>query len=158
MEAELLSTLDELKRYRNKYRQLKNFVIEQKKKQGQEEKEIDSLISELRNQIMEAMKKEECLGELIKEKQQNCEQLEVEMVQLRDELKSKRVQDKFENNSTVLDNILKIQRKPSSKEVLGYEQKGNNGFPNIIKNHPKSHVEALLEKSMKKGERTSTNQ
>ena len=68
MEAKLLSTLDELKRYRNKYRQLKNFVIEEKKKQDQEEKEIDSLISELRSQIMEAKKKEECLGELLKEK------------------------------------------------------------------------------------------
>ena len=62
MEAELLSTLDELKRYKNKYRQLKNFVIEQNKKEEQEEKEIDSLISELRSQIMEVKKKEECLG------------------------------------------------------------------------------------------------
>ena len=107
---------------------------------------------------MEAKKKEECLGELIIEKQQNCDQLEEEMVQLRNELKSKRVQEKFENNSTVLDNILKNKRNPSSKAGLGYEQKGNKGIPNIIKNHPKSYVEALLEKSMKKGERTSTNQ
>ena len=66
-------------------------MIEQKKKQEQEEKEIDSLINELRSQIMEAKKMEECLGEILKEKQQNCEQLEVEMVQLRNELKSKRV-------------------------------------------------------------------
>ena len=146
MEAKLLSTLDELKRYRNKYKQLKNFVIEQREKQEQEEKEIDSLISELRSQIMEAKKREEFLEELLKEKQQICEQLEVEMVQLRDELKSKRVEEKFENNSTVLDNILKSQRNPSSKAGLGYEQKGNNGFPNIIKNHPKNYVEALLEK------------
>ena len=58
---------------------------------------------------MEAKKREECLGELLKEKQQNCEQLEEEMVQLRDEFKSKRVQEKFENNSTVLDNILTSQ-------------------------------------------------
>ena len=41
---------------------------------------------------MEAKKKEECLGELLKEKQQNCEQLEVEIAQLRNELKSKRFQ------------------------------------------------------------------
>ena len=82
-------------------------MTEQRKKQEQEEKEIDCLISELRSQIMEAKKREECLEELLKEKQQICEQLEVEMVQLRDELESKRVQEKFENNSTVLDNILK---------------------------------------------------
>ena len=73
------------------------------------------------------------------------------MVQLRNELKSKRFQEKFENNSIVLDNILKSQRNPSSKIGMGYEQKGNNGFPNIIKNHPKSYAEDLLEKSMKKG-------
>ena len=72
------------------------------------------------------------------------------MIQLRDELKYKGVQEKFENNSTVLDNILKNQRNPSSETCLGYEQKGNKGIPNIIKNHPKSYVEALLEKSMKK--------
>ena len=32
MEAELVNALSELKRYRNKYRQLKNFVIEQREK------------------------------------------------------------------------------------------------------------------------------
>ena len=56
---------------------------------------------------MEAKKNEECLGEFLKEKQQICEQLGEAMVQLRDELKSKRVQEKLDNNSTVLDNILK---------------------------------------------------
>ena len=50
------------------------------------------------------------------------------------------------------------QRNPSSKTGMGYEQKGNKGIPNIIKNHPKSYAKALLEKSMKKWERTSTNQ
>ena len=50
---------------------------------------------------------------------------------------------------------MKSQRNSSSKLSLGYEKKGNNGFPNIIKIHPKSYAEALLEKSMKKGERTS---
>ena len=107
---------------------------------------------------MEEKKWQEYLGELLKEKQQICEQLEVEMVQLRDELKSKRVQEKFENNSTILDNILKSQRNSSSKAGLGYEQKGINGFPSIIKNHPKSYAEALLEKSLKKEERTSIKQ
>ena len=47
MEAKLVNSLSESKRYRNKYRQLKNFVIEQREKQEQKENEIDSLISEL---------------------------------------------------------------------------------------------------------------
>ena len=63
-----MSALNELKRYINKYKQLKNFVIEQREKQEHEEKEIDSLISEIRSQIMETNKREECLEELLKEK------------------------------------------------------------------------------------------
>ena len=95
---------------------------------------------------MEAKKRKECQGELLKEKQQNCEQLEVEIAQQINELQSKIFQEKFENNSTILDNILKSQGNPSSKAGLGYEQKGNNGFPNIIKNHTKCYAETLLEK------------
>ena len=79
------------------------------------------------------------------------------MFQLRDQLESKRVKERFENSSIVLDNILKSQRNTTSKAGLGYEQKGNNGCTNIIKNHPKSYAEVLLEKSMKEGERTSIN-
>ena len=52
MEGELLSALNELKRYINKYRKLKSFVVEQKDKHEQEEKEIDNIMSELRNQII----------------------------------------------------------------------------------------------------------
>ena len=61
MEAELLSALSELKKYKNKYRRLKNFVIEQRERQEQEEKEIDSLISELE----EAKRTEEELKDLL---------------------------------------------------------------------------------------------
>ena len=77
---------------------------------------------------MEAKKREECLEELLKEKQQICEQLEVEMVQLRDELKSKRVQEKFENNSTVLDSILKSQRNYLLKQVWVMSKKETMDF------------------------------
>ena len=61
MEAKHLNALNELKRYKNKYRQLKSFVAEQKDKQEQEEKEIENIMSELRNHITEANKREECL-------------------------------------------------------------------------------------------------
>ena len=69
-------------------------------------------MSELRNQITEAKKREECLEEAIKEKQQICEKLEVELVRLRDELDSKAIQEKFKKSSIVLNDILKGQRNP----------------------------------------------
>ena len=49
-------------------------------------------MSELRNKITETKKRKECLKDTLKEKQKICEQLEAEMIQLRDKLKSKRVQ------------------------------------------------------------------
>jgi hypothetical protein len=40
MEEELLSALDELRKYKTKYRQLKSFVVEKKEKHEQKEKEM----------------------------------------------------------------------------------------------------------------------
>ena len=158
MEAELISALSELKKYKNKYRKLKNFMSEQKEKKEQEEKEIDDLIRNLRSQILETKEREECLEALLKEKQQLCEKLEKEVSQLRDEEKSRKVKEKFENSSTILDNILKSQRSTSSKTGLGYEQKKINGFPKFIKGQSKSYVEMLIEESKKKGERSNKEQ
>jgi len=158
MEEELISALSELKNYKNKYRELKNFMSEQKEKQEQEEKEIDDLIRDLRNQILKSKEREECLEGLLKEKKQLCEQLEKEVAQLRDEENSKKVKEKFEKNSTILDNILKSQRSTSSKIGLGYEQKKINGFPKFIKGQSKSYAEILIEESKKKEEMTNKEQ
>jgi hypothetical protein len=56
MEEELLSALDELGKYKTKYRQLKSFVVEQKEKNEQEEKEMGKLMSNLKKQILEENK------------------------------------------------------------------------------------------------------
>ena len=72
---------------------------------------------------METKEREECLEGLLKEKQQLCEKLEKEVAQRRDEEKSRKVKEKFENSSTILDNILKSQRSTSFKIGFGYEQK-----------------------------------
>ena len=66
MEAELISSLSELKKYKNKYMKLKNLVSEKKEKQEYEEKGIDDLIKDLRNQILETKEREEFLEGLIK--------------------------------------------------------------------------------------------
>ena len=62
MEEELPSSLNELKRYINKYRKLKSFVVEQKGKQEQKQKEIENIMSELRNQLTKAKKNGRVLG------------------------------------------------------------------------------------------------
>jgi hypothetical protein len=48
MEGELLSALDELRIYENRYRQLKSFVVEQKEKHEQKEKEMEKLMRNLK--------------------------------------------------------------------------------------------------------------
>ena len=79
-----------------------------------------------------------------------CEQLEKEVAHLRNEEKSRKVKEKFENSSTILDNILKSQRSTSSKTGLGYEQKKINGFQKFIKGQSKSYAEMLIEESKKR--------
>ena len=49
MEEELLSALDELRKYKTRYRQLKFFVVEPKEKYEQEEKEMEKLMNNLKN-------------------------------------------------------------------------------------------------------------
>ena len=76
MEEELLSALDELRKYKTRYRQLKSFVVEQKEKHEQEEKEMEKLMRNLKNQILEENKIEESLEKSLKEKQITCERME----------------------------------------------------------------------------------
>ena len=119
MEAKLVNALSELKRYRNKYRQLKNFVIEQREKQEQEEKEIDSLISELE----EAKRTEEELKYLLDEKEKSCQNLEIEMVDLKRKVEANNnVHDGLKNNSIILDKIVDSQKSPFDKIGIRYKK------------------------------------
>jgi hypothetical protein len=69
MEEELLSALDELRRYKNKYKQLKSFVVEQKAKHESKEKEMEKLMRNLKKKkILEANRMEESLEKSLKEK------------------------------------------------------------------------------------------
>jgi hypothetical protein len=67
MEVELLNAFDELRKYKTRYRQLKSFVVEQKEKYEQKEKEMDKLMRNLKNQILEANRIEESLEKSLKE-------------------------------------------------------------------------------------------
>jgi hypothetical protein len=48
MEEEFLSALDELRKYKTRYRQLKSFVVEQKEKHEKEGKVMEKLMSNLK--------------------------------------------------------------------------------------------------------------
>ena len=80
------------------------------------------------------------------------------MVQLKYEFDSKRVQEKFDKSSIILNNILKDQRNPCIKIGLGFAQKGNNDSLRKTNNQPYSYAEAFLKHSRKKEKITSTGQ
>jgi hypothetical protein len=83
MEEELLSALDELRKYKTRYRQLKFFVVEQKEKHEQKEEDMEKLMRNLKNQILESNRIEESIEKSLKEKQITCERMEAEIVHLR---------------------------------------------------------------------------
>ena len=61
MEEELLSALDGLRRYKNKYRYVKSFVVEQQEEHEQKEKEMNKIMSNMKHQIEYANRIEEIL-------------------------------------------------------------------------------------------------
>jgi hypothetical protein len=55
------------------------------------------------------------LNEELNEKQQTCKILEDEIIQLKGKLEKGDIQYKFENNSKILNNILRSQRSSTDK-------------------------------------------
>jgi hypothetical protein len=150
MEGELLSALDELRRYKTRYRQLKIFVVEQKEKHEQKEKEMEKLMSNVKKQILEANRMEESLEKSLKEKQITCEIMEAEIVHLRKELDAKLIQTRYENSSKILDKIITTQRDSSNKNGIGYSQEENQV-------NSKSYSSSLLSTFKKKDEEKTSN-
>jgi len=58
--------LDELRRYKNRYRQLQSFVVEQKEKHEQKEREMEKIMRNMKIQILEANRMEENLHKSLK--------------------------------------------------------------------------------------------
>jgi hypothetical protein len=69
---------------------------------------------------------EEVVRIQLKEKEENCEKLEAEIVSLRKELEKSTAQLnrslKFEKSIEILDDIIKFQRSPLIKTSLGYDK------------------------------------
>ena len=76
MEKELFSSLNGMKRYINKYRQLKRVIVEHQEEHEQKEKDMKKIMSSMKQKIQEANRIEEKLEEHLREKQLICEKME----------------------------------------------------------------------------------
>jgi hypothetical protein len=99
----------------------------------------------LKTQLEEAKRIEELLKNQLDEKEESCQKMEVEVIDLR------KKKEKFMNNSTILDEILDIQRSPNDKYGIGYNKEAKQFEGNTSKNHD-------VRPSFSKGESIITHQ
>ena len=127
LEAELISALEELRKYKRMDKQLKIKVTEF------EEKNYDSerMIVDLKNQLQKSNKGENSLEQQLKTREQELEKVEAEIVLLRKKIDEESFQSKFVSSSKTLDDILSCQSSSSNKTRLGYDKgmKSNNPLP-----------------------------
>jgi hypothetical protein len=95
---------------------------------------------------------EEVVRSQLKEKEENCEKLEAEIVSLRKELEKTTDQLsrslKFGKSTEILDNILSYQRSPFIKTGLGYDEKQKT--PREMQAlRSQSHQKRKMKKSLK---------
>ena len=91
----------------------------------EKEKNSNHVIRELETQLLEAKRIEEDLNLQLKRRIQDYERFEEEIMQLRKRLDEEVIKSKFENNSKLLDDILRSQRPSSDKSGLGYDKAKN---------------------------------
>jgi hypothetical protein len=163
LEGELISALEELRKYKKKNKSLREQLLEHEEKQKSREKEVlitikesEQIIIDLKTQLQEAKRIEEVISKQLNEKQLDCEKLEAEIVFLKRELEKGNNQSRFENSSKILDDILNSQISSSNKSGLGYDQKksnkGSNSTSQKTDKNPKSYA-VSLQSSFKKEER-----
>jgi hypothetical protein len=149
LEAELISALEELRKYKRKNKLLRAQL--QEFEESHQAKEIDALrtikeseqiINDLKSQLLEANKIEEVILKQLSDKKQACEKLEVEIKLLKSELEKEKKRSKFGNSSKILDEILSSQRSPNNKTGLGYTQDSTSTSQGSVK-RPISYADAL---------------
>ena len=106
IEAELVSTLEELGKYKRMYKKSKTHMTEFEEKNNDAER----IIVDLKNQFLLAKKAENNLEQQLKRIIQESEMLKEDIMCLRNKLDEETVKSKFENNSKTLVEILSVQR------------------------------------------------
>ena len=149
LEVELISALDELRKYKKKNKLLRGQLLEFEEAQQLREKEVLKAIKEsekniitMKNQLRESKRNEEVLIKQLNEKQQDYNKLEIEIVQLKRELEKGNNQSRFENSSKISNDILNSQRSPNDKKGLGYDQYSTS-TKKKTKKQPISYADAL---------------
>jgi hypothetical protein len=89
-------------------------------------------IVHLKTQIEESKRVEELLKNQINEKEESCDKLEVEVVDLRKKLEKS---NKFLNSSQILNEILESQRSPYDKLGLGHKEEATHAEESTSKKH-----------------------
>ena len=90
------------------------------------------IIVHLKTQIEEAKRVEELLKNQINEKEESCDKLEAEIVDLRKKVEKS---NKFLNSSKILDEILESQSSPYDKSGLGYKREATYVEASTSKKH-----------------------
>jgi chromosome segregation ATPase len=80
----------------------------------------------LKIQLEEAKRREEVVRNQLDRKEEYCHELEAELVNLRKKVEKSDTQNKFLNNSMILDEILDSQRSPYDKYGLRYNKEEIN--------------------------------
>jgi hypothetical protein len=154
LEEELISALEELRKYKKKNKSLREQLSEYEEAQKSREREVSKTIKEtgkvindLKTQLQEAKIIEEVILKQLNDREQDCENLEAEIILLKGEIEKEKKQSRFENSSKILNDIINSQRSPSNKTGLGYDQnkfnKGSNFTSQEINKNPKSYATAL---------------
>jgi hypothetical protein len=122
LEVELISALDELRKYKRKNKSLREQLSEYEEAHKSREREVSKTIKEtgkvindLKTQLQEAKRIEEVILKQLNDREQDYENLEDEIVLLKREIEKEKKQSKFENSSKILNDILNNQRSPNDK-------------------------------------------
>jgi len=111
LEAELESDLDELRKYKQRCKQLKNLMLEQRRKQGSKNKELEKIIVDFRIQVQMDQEILKSLEQSLNKEQQKFE-----------ELKQQQLESKEENQT------LKRQLMSSQEELHSSRQQATIGM------------------------------
>lgn len=119
LKAELISSLEELRKSKKKNKQLRPQLSKYEEEQKSRNEESRQIIVDLKIQLQEAKKIEEGLELQLKERIQDSKSPEAEIILLRKKLDEQSVQAKFQLNSRILVDILNGQK--SSSDKLDYD-------------------------------------
>lgn len=155
MEGELKSVLDDLDKVEFKNRELKENLKDVdecikkfreklkkatkrfKEKNGQV-KQSNETITNLKLQVEEGKRVEDCLNAKLKDKSIECSKLEQQIVTLRSDLEKEKIQeDKFMKRSILLDEMIANQKASKHKYDLRFE-KGESSKENQTSNKAKN--------------------